>query len=656
VFRIVWSATHLLLLGFPFGLGMPPCSSTSLLDRVLASARPSRPGKNGRRNDTQKIVRAIREKYPFLPDTAMYQHLVDGKSLFAYVEIEFLKMRGLNKNVSPGFWEDVEQKYNIKSYTLVLSPSEAGKNLPINVHLLEALNVARSRNVSKRSTKPLSQLFGNLASVNEREYVGLCNFFLAYKSVSTPAACTLCLQFMRIIVRLNLDAQFPSLTQQLRHLFDEALCSSFASINADGLTLRGWWQIYANIAKMVVNEHDVYRILACESTWLSVSDPLVNVVNGSTLGTKMFSFALQHLTEEKVEATIADSLANLVAKAHISRSDVLAYHAAITGELAQIPDGLTMRLQRPLPLKYRLKVDIVCPCNTPLELASVKLGHKLREMYVGRQGGIDELCFEKGSFDTPLGDVPTIDDDVLAPYRHARQACAAALVHADNGEVVDAVFAQRSQVWKRIDDSFDIECLVQRALRGAEGEKLIQELTLSTLPTDNNLCEMSHAINQLEGVRKSAVYEFAAHQARSPCVAVLDCLKKMQSGIAPSEQHMKSTEFMRKVLEALARFATFIEQGEGGPTTLIGAAAMRLHFRELIKKHAREKLTLEDIQIFHVFRWLVEENHMKKVEQFTAELLQGVTTTSKKSKAPKEDTKAAKKQKTEADEIMALFG
>ena len=87
---------------------------------------------------------------------------------------------------------------------------------------------------------------------------------------------------------------YATFCKEIDHLanhFDEALVWSFQQMQRQDLEIEHWWQVYGQIAILVVSSECFKVVLGCKGSWGSVPAELSSICNSSRIGMKCVGHA-----------------------------------------------------------------------------------------------------------------------------------------------------------------------------------------------------------------------------------------------------------------------------------------------------------------------------------------------------------------------------
>lgn len=122
----------------------------------------------------------------------------------------------------------------------------------------------------------------------------------------------------------------------------------------------------------------------------------------------------------------------------------------------------------------------------------------------------------------------------------------------------------------------------------------------------------------------------------------------MQCGRTPT-MDTKGSPFMAEVRNRLNCFLLFEHNTSEGKQTYYGSEAMGHLFGDMQAKVAKGVLptSLQDLEQFHIFKWLLDDRQQEEVDKWTQQLLekQGIASKQGPADSSKDATATAKSKK-----------
>ena len=432
---------------------------------LLASQRPrakSAPSRFlGRRNTEEQATRAIQSQCGNISKDALAFTKVDGKSVLDQVMEDKRAARPERKKLGPGYWAGIKQKYSLGS-TLTLQPKS--KDEAIDENLLHALSLARSTVLSQKSNTALSSFLSGVVALNNRELTGIANHISSLRPFASEASMQLIIQFMRTILRLDLVKDNMDIMTALKEKFDEALQASLQIMLKQGVDEGVWWEAHGDVAGLILDQASASRVMAEKNEWGPVSQLISGLVASSGLGKMLFGFASEQLTSEKMSKAICTCFTHVEKTTKVDLGAEAALQSAFDKAVKTHGARKLVSQKRAIEVEYRgtkvtvhiSSVDQEFECRKGAWIKSLASPHQLQA-----------LPFEDGGWlaNAPSGAV--VDEKVLQPYTRAR--------------TVDWL-TKNLQSIVSLDGSFLVELELMKMMQGKEGEKVMQNRVLTTLP------------------------------------------------------------------------------------------------------------------------------------------------------------------------------
>ena len=113
-------------------------------------------------------------------------------------------------------------------------------------------------------------------------------------------------------VRVNTVGTFPDLALVVVHIqFDEKCTEHLSHVRVpcqERVSAQSWWQIYKDIASLVLDPVAVDEIFAETQSWTKVANQLPQVATTSSIDNKLFGWANMCATSETVGNSISERL------------------------------------------------------------------------------------------------------------------------------------------------------------------------------------------------------------------------------------------------------------------------------------------------------------------------------------------------------------
>ena len=202
------------------------------------------------------------------------------------------------------------------------------------------------------------------------------------------------------------------------------------------------------------------------------------------------------------------------------------------------------------------------------------------------------------------------------------------------------------------------------ALQGKAGWDMLSQKALSCLPTESKALKLEHCQQLYSKLQENQLYLYNCKQSQYNIDTVLETLAKMMHGDSPCWEAFESNEFLK---EAWSRFDLLCTwQDPASKEVYYGRHAINMKMKHLMDlDKAKKPFSLTDLDIFHIYTWLVDEDGKEVVDILSAKLYAAAGTAPaaaphkgkriNKKQSGKDDAKS-KKAKIESDSVLSLFG
>lgn len=188
-----------------------------------------------RRRDTEEQVeRSLKTHFPGWTALEVDGHRVEGRTLRQQLTQDRKAVKNGSMRLGSSYWKDMQAKFG--------GPSRPTRSLQVknaadlvSPVLMDALAVATHNNTTLKSRAPLSQYFASSDTVNQKEYVGILRHMLEIRPSTSTAAAAFYIDFMKFVARHRLHTHFPTETDQVKDLMDQAI-ASYHSTNLNPVT------------------------------------------------------------------------------------------------------------------------------------------------------------------------------------------------------------------------------------------------------------------------------------------------------------------------------------------------------------------------------------------------------------------------------------
>ena len=613
-----------------------------------------------KRRDTEMAVDRIMQKYGDWPTPNVDVKKVNGRT-FREALVE-AKRSAKTSNGKIG----CRQLHLIAAlYKPEQEASEALK--PINPNedldgkLVKAIKQAGS--ASYQSEASLSGLVGWFATAgapNQRTIVGLLRYMMQLNPANHVANTSCILQCMRWVKRNSLQTTFKSEIEHFKGWMESALCSHLANMKRQGVVVATWWDITKDICDLVLDCSLVEKIIKADEDYASVETELEDLTQRTTLGCKMYGFAMSQVVINRFSPFVEGELAKLG-------------DSFPSDEYRQLSEAVDAKAQD-------LRVDELCP--EPREITVQYRGYQLsltarsamhefslrsactfKEKAVAA-GVLEQLHFEKAIFgELSVKKQPKLEwhSEMLQKFAAARTVANEQITEANssNGTMLNHTFRLRLPLMVQIDESFRIEHAFCLALSAGVGELKLRDQVLACLPGAS--CEMivSQSRAALEALLKTPLFRFVSMEAQAAAKEVLAQVTNIEKGDRPEMKHWDQSEHLSQVRSCFQYFVT----KKDGKSVLHGEAALIAILEEMQTKFGKgERVNVNDTKIFESFSFLLSPERLRQSTKLCSDILAACQNSASSSsdrpakKAKKGDKAAASGKGTEKlDEFVLGF-
>lgn len=163
-----------------------------------------------------------------------------------------------------------------------------------------------------RDVQPLLTQLAIMGPCDQKELCGILKFQeTLFPSVSQMQWST-ALSIAKYCVSQGLLHKFPTEMQTARSQWDKAFVAAFEPMHRDGMDSRNFVELHLVALQLALCLGDVMLLLNRKGPWPGVRDVLGRVVSSSSIGRRMFSFAMVHIiafeVSEAIEAQVTNAL------------------------------------------------------------------------------------------------------------------------------------------------------------------------------------------------------------------------------------------------------------------------------------------------------------------------------------------------------------
>lgn len=166
---------------------------------------------------------------------------------------------------------------------------------------------------SNSQTELLSRWFESVAVVNQKVFVMVCRALLQTDPGQHLKQAMLVCDFMKMVMRLELDKVYVVEVDVMRGHCDRALQKHLAHYKAHDIrSATQWWQSVSTYAGLVLPTQAVQNILENANYWKSVGGDLALVMTSSGVGKMLFQHAKDAQQRADLEAVMEELIGELL--------------------------------------------------------------------------------------------------------------------------------------------------------------------------------------------------------------------------------------------------------------------------------------------------------------------------------------------------------
>lgn len=144
---------------------------------------------------------------PGISQLQLTQHLVNGESLLCRVTRDKKEAKEKGTHLSHVYWSKLRSEFGVASTLSQLKVQNPQDS--VSSALCEALAEAKNTNAAHRSKRHLTSFFGTVASLNQKEVVGIVKYLSEIKPAANEGSAMAMSAAMKAFVRLGLQEKFP---------------------------------------------------------------------------------------------------------------------------------------------------------------------------------------------------------------------------------------------------------------------------------------------------------------------------------------------------------------------------------------------------------------------------------------------------------------
>ena len=151
------------------------------------------------------------------------------------------------------YWKELAERWGAGENGIDdLPPGDA--SLPINDHLVQALEQAQLLNPAKRTMEPLVSFLQHCPKLNVRELRGLLKAASKLKLVSKMNQQNVLVECMKYIVRTGVAKESEQEVEAMKDIFDNALAHQWTRLKSKGVSHLTWLSSHLELVAQGTNE------------------------------------------------------------------------------------------------------------------------------------------------------------------------------------------------------------------------------------------------------------------------------------------------------------------------------------------------------------------------------------------------------------------
>lgn len=615
--------------------------------------KPASKRRLGRRDTDEQVNTVIKKQVPGITPLQLDGHKVEGLSFREKITKDKKAAREKGQNLGPLYWRATKRLYGIGENEVKLTIKDTNEQLDHD--LMKALRQATDPNLGKRSQSALLTWFSQVRAINQRVMCAITKHCLSLKACNGTHAQIL-LGFMKTIVRLGLSTKFQEETRYLTGAFDEALLGTWNTMRSNDFTLEYWYTVYQDIIGLVLDKTSLWACIEAKGVYSEdLNAAMKKVVEGSLTGAKIFHKAQEFLVASTMSEHIKEEIAKWDALQNITNAVLFSFTDAALIKASNLNSTAALCGKREVQVNYG---GLLIPINVssfPEEM-ELKKAANLKWRLIGNPQ-FESLPFD--SFLKKYDWAGTIEKEVFKDWNQAR-TCLKKMYREDGAtaEMFEETIDRRYQLLSGIDRSIAVERAVVKALLGDQGERLMQEAILATLPDKGRSVSLAAAGTALKALEVGGLAKFCGERGRQCLAAAAAAIAELSTGSLKTET--MTSAWMLKVKDTLKyfckQFAMFKKKGaaKGERVELVGAEAAEEKLR-MLKEMTTNVITYEKLNEVWPWHFLLADASKLELKKITDEVNGKVTY---KPKEPKKKALKSKSASSSADldaDVMSLF-
>lgn len=439
-----------------------------------------------------------------------------------------------------------------------------------------------------------------LEKASRADLVGVLRWALELRPTASAEQLKYGMDVARFITRLELQVKYAADVEVMRDWFDTLLLHVYSRTKGDHNKPSVFLKIHASLVYLVLPKEATEKIISHTGSFTKVEAELLEASH-SKLGMALFGSSLHAVLDELVTIEIDAALKELFELKSISRDDVDAAQKALLEKLEGTACASSLPDKRLVKMSYRKRVFDM-PVKCIMEHVEAAFACALKGAACACKE-LPALFCEDSLVDlTYAGRKGQIDDDVLEPWRQARERANSGLGPSKDSEnILDFLAKQEAQLTS-VDRTFRTDIAFVKGMVGLAGEQALEAKVLSILPDEERTVTLQKAFEQLQALQTTDLHTFCSLAAQGMVKSVLQYVQALLYGRRPAFVSNASPA-MARVKLALQYFCT----AKDGSTELVGTSALEHHFKVAQEKKRDDTLTLEHLEQVTRFSWLLDD-------------------------------------------------
>ena len=390
---------------------------------------------------------------------------------------------------------------------------------------------------------------------------------------------------------------------------------------------------------LVLPEKDVQAVLQCTTCFTEVSDELHRLAAGSTIGYRLFSFAVKQVLGEQVQEKIKTAIAVNLDKANlvISVEDILKTKRQAISTIDELPNIASLQDRRDFKFRYRgFPVPGKCTCigdQVDICIWSFLNGLAVNRGLLSPLLGEDDLVAGAVEFSGEAAveykDKNTVEEAILTDVEAGRALMnnMAAVGKVKDATQLQATMRANEKKLMGLDKMWKVSKFFLLALIGTGGEEVLMNMMRAALPSPVKMMDLQDSCGRVQGLLTGPVFKFAGKPVQGLMTIAGSLVTKLGSGETP-DIPKNSHAFVKEVFGKLGWFICHEikddSAGEDETRSLHGTEAARMKLKAMVGmkgtgkgKDDGMKALLEELASFD---WLLPSDEKAQFDQMVVDL------------------------------------